>query len=83
MVAAGGFIEFGRVNGTYIVCFDSVVAHSACIGNLALARALGDFEYKKNKSLSAEAQIITCDPEITEHKLTDDDEFIVIACDGV
>ena len=53
-----------------------------CAGNLALSRAFGDFEYKKNKSLGPEDQIITCDPEITEHQITEDDEFIVIACDG-
>ena len=51
-------------------------------GNLALARALGDFEYKKNANISAEKQIITADPEIVEHKITDDDEFLIIACDG-
>lgn len=52
------------------------------LGNLALSRALGDFEYKKNQSLPAEAQIITADPDIIEHQLTGEDEFLVIACDG-
>lgn len=52
-------------------------------GNLALARALGDFEYKKNADLSPEQQIITCDPDITEHEITDEDEFLVLACDGI
>ena len=51
-------------------------------GNVALARALGDFDYKKNNSLSPEAQIITCDPEIIEHDITEEDEFLIIACDG-
>ena len=51
-------------------------------GNLALARALGDFDYKRNEALSPEAQIITCDPEIVEHEMTDEDEFLIIACDG-
>ena len=51
-------------------------------GNLALARALGDFDYKKNSSLSPEAQIITCDPELIEHDITEEDEFLIIACDG-
>ncbi|KAK7690087.1 hypothetical protein QCA50_006733 [Cerrena zonata] len=64
--AAGGYVEFGRVNG-----------------NLALARALGDFEYKKNATLAPEAQIITCNPEITEHPITEEDEFLVLACDGI
>ncbi|KZT73787.1 PP2C-domain-containing protein [Daedalea quercina L-15889] len=52
-------------------------------GNLALARALGDFDYKRNEALSPEAQIITCDPEIVEHEMTDEDEFLIIACDGI
>ena len=51
-------------------------------GNLALACALGDFDYKKNNALSPEAQIITCDPEIIDHEITEEDEFIIIACDG-
>ncbi|KAH9854668.1 PP2C-domain-containing protein [Lenzites betulinus] len=66
IVAAGGYIEYGRVNG-----------------NLALARALGDFDYKKNASLRPEAQIITCDPEIIEHTISEEDEFVIIACDGI
>lgn len=57
-------------------------SHSA-VGNLALARALGDFDYKRNEALSPEAQIITCDPEIVEHEMTDEDEFLIIACDGM
>ena len=52
------------------------------LGNLSLARALGDFEYKKNTNVSAEEQIITANPEIVEHKITEDDEFLIIACDG-
>ncbi|KAI0761953.1 PP2C-domain-containing protein [Trametes elegans] len=66
IVAAGGYIEYGRVNG-----------------NLALARALGDFEYKKNASLGPEAQIITSNPEVIEHTITEEDEFVIIACDGI
>ena len=52
------------------------------VGNLALSRALGDFEYKKNKSLPAEAQIITCEPDVVEHEIVEDDEFLILACDG-
>ncbi len=66
IVAAGGFVEFGRVNG-----------------NLALSRALGDFEFKQSANLSPETQIVTADPELTVHDHTDDDEFVVIACDGI
>ena len=55
---------------------------SVVTGNLALARALGDFDYKKNASLGPEAQIITSDPEVIDHEITEDDEFLIIACDG-
>ena len=51
-------------------------------GNLALSRALGDFEFKKNYSLSPQAQIITANPDVTCHEIREDDEFFVLACDG-
>eukprot|EP00918_Siedleckia_nematoides_P029409 GHVU01063409.1.p1 GENE.GHVU01063409.1~~GHVU01063409.1.p1 ORF type:complete len:510 (-),score=57.80 GHVU01063409.1:287-1816(-) len=52
-------------------------------GNLALSRALGDFEFKKNYNLGPEAQIITSNPEVTCHEITKEDEFLIIACDGI
>ncbi|EED23950.1 protein phosphatase 2C, putative [Talaromyces stipitatus ATCC 10500] len=64
--AAGGFVDFGRVNG-----------------NLALSRAIGDFEFKKSAELSPEQQIVTAYPDVTTHEITEDDEFLVIACDGI
>ena len=63
--AAGGFVDFGRVNG-----------------NLALSRAIGDFEFKKSAELSPEQQIVTAFPDVITHSISDDDEFLVIACDG-
>lgn len=66
IVAAGGFVEYGRVNG-----------------NLALSRAIGDFEFKNNHALSPEQQIVTADPEIHDHQLGDDEEFLILACDGI
>ncbi|KAG6377097.1 PP2C-domain-containing protein [Boletus reticuloceps] len=66
IVGAGGYIEFGRVNG-----------------NLALSRALGDFEFKKNYSLIPQKQVITSDPDVTVHEITNEDEFLVLACDGI
>ncbi|KAI7857112.1 phosphatase 2C-like domain-containing protein [Circinella umbellata] len=66
IIAAGGFVEFGRVNG-----------------NLALSRAIGDFEFKQNPQLPPEEQIVTCDPDIIEHTMTKDDEFLILACDGI
>jgi serine/threonine protein phosphatase PrpC len=43
---------------------------------------LGDFEFKKNYSLTPDKQIITSNPDITMHEITEDDEFVVLACDG-
>jgi len=51
-------------------------------GDLALSRALGDFEFKENCMLSPEDQIVTANPDITSHERTGEDEFIVLACDG-
>jgi len=64
--AAGGFVDFGRVNG-----------------NLALSRAIGDFEFKKSADLPPEQQIVTAFPDVEIHDINDDDEFLVVACDGI
>jgi protein phosphatase 2C family protein 2/3 len=82
---AGGYVEYGRVNGRIgsRAVFERLLMILSLLGNLALARALGDFEYKKNANVSAEDQIITANPEIMEHKITEDDEFLIIACDGL
>jgi protein phosphatase 2C family protein 2/3 len=50
---------------------------------LALSRALGDFEFKKNYSLIPEQQIITANPDVTVHEIGYEDEFLVLACDGL
>lgn len=52
-------------------------------GNLALSRALGDFEFKQNASLPAEEQIVTADPQVISHDYTGEEEFLVLACDGI
>lgn len=52
------------------------------LGNLALSRALGDFEFKQSPALAAENQVVTADPEMLVHEATSEDEFLVIACDG-
>merc|ERR1739845_60486 len=52
-------------------------------GNLNLSRAVGDLEYKKRDDLKAEEQIICSTPDFLVKELTPEDEFIVLACDGV
>jgi len=53
------------------------------LGNLNLSRSLGDLEYKQNKKLPAEEQMITAYPDVVVENLTNDINFIVIACDGI
>jgi len=52
-------------------------------GDLNLSRALGDLRYKTNNKLSPDAQIITAYPEVRVVPLVDQDEFLILACDGI
>uniref|UniRef100_A0A7N0SV74 protein-serine/threonine phosphatase n=1 Tax=Kalanchoe fedtschenkoi TaxID=63787 RepID=A0A7N0SV74_KALFE len=52
-------------------------------GSLNLARAIGDAEFKQNKYLPVERQIVTANPDINVVELCEDDDFIVLACDGI
>mmetsp|Transcript_13550 Transcript_13550/g.23887 ORF Transcript_13550/g.23887 Transcript_13550/m.23887 type:complete len:454 (+) Transcript_13550:117-1478(+) len=49
---------------------------------LNLSRALGDFHYKARNDLTAEQQKVIAVPEIRSLDLCNDDEFLVLACDG-
>lgn len=70
IVAAGGFIT---ENG----------GHFRINGNLNLSRSIGDLKYKQSHDLPASAQMITAEPDITMKTLQPDDEFMILACDGV
>ncbi|CAK4072368.1 unnamed protein product [Aphanomyces euteiches] len=52
-------------------------------GDLAVSRALGDFVYKQRGDLKAEEQQVSAEPEIVVHSRTKDDEFLILACDGI
>jgi len=52
-------------------------------GVLNLSRSLGDLEYKQDKNLAVENQMITCVPEIKIEKIKPTHDFLVIACDGI
>lgn len=67
ILAAGGKIRDGRVNG-----------------GLNLSRAIGDFVYKCNPNLSDREQMITALPDVKTTTIQPgQDEFLVIACDGI
>jgi serine/threonine protein phosphatase PrpC len=70
IMAAGGFLsDIGGVTRVN--------------GNLNLSRAIGDLKYKGNLGLPAAEQIITAQPDVKKVTIQPDDEFFVLACDGV
>jgi protein phosphatase 1G len=71
---ADGWVSEGRVKGKKYIDF---------LGNLNLSRSLGDLEYKQNKKMKPEDQMITAFPDVVEETITNDTDFIVLACDGV
>jgi hypothetical protein len=52
-------------------------------GNLNLSRSLGDLKYKQSKHLLPSAQMITAEPDIRILDITEEDEFFILACDGI
>uniref|UniRef100_A0A7S2PS74 protein-serine/threonine phosphatase n=1 Tax=Leptocylindrus danicus TaxID=163516 RepID=A0A7S2PS74_9STRA len=53
-------------------------------GDLAVSRALGDFQYKDRADLPAEEQKVTAKPDLIVYpRDPEKDEFMVVACDGI
>jgi protein phosphatase 1G len=52
-------------------------------GSLNLSRAIGDMEYKQRKDLDPKEHAVTCYPELYSCGLHKDDEFVILACDGI
>lgn len=52
-------------------------------GNLNLTRAIGDLQFKKDSNLKPEEQIISAFPDVMERKITKDDKYMLIGCDGI
>merc|ERR1712048_654330 len=68
--AAGGYLE-------------DTAGGARVNGNLNLSRAIGDLEYKKRDDLKPEEQIICSTPDVLVQQVTPEDEFVILACDGV
>lgn len=52
-------------------------------GSLAVSRALGDYDYKSSKELGQCEQLVSPEPEIFVHDRDAQDEFLILACDGI
>ena len=68
---------------TRIYKADGWISDGRVKGNLNLTRGFGDLEYKQNKNLKPEEQIITANPDIKVVDFTDDIDFVIIGCDGI
>lgn len=56
------------------------VSFKRVLGRLAVSRALGDAEYKPPKSSQ---ELVIAEPEVRCEQLGPQDEFMLIACDGL
>ncbi|VEU34000.1 unnamed protein product [Pseudo-nitzschia multistriata] len=52
-------------------------------GDLAVSRGLGDFTYKGNEMLPVDQQKVIPNPEFVCYPRSKNDEFMVLACDGI
>ena len=52
-------------------------------GDLGVARAFGDFQFKNNPELPTVRQKVTCVPEVIIHERHPDDQLLILACDGL
>ncbi len=52
-------------------------------GDLAVSRALGDFVYKMCAEMPAPKQQVSAMPEVTILPRSNEDQFIILACDGI
>ena len=68
---------------TRIYKADGWISDGRVKGNLNLTRGFGDLEYKQNKKLSPEDQMITANPDIQIEYYTKDVDFVIIGCDGI
>ena len=68
---------------TRIYKADGWISDGRVKGNLNLTRGFGDLEYKQNKNLKPEEQMITANPDIKVVDFTNDIDFVIIGCDGI
>ena len=68
---------------TRIYKADGWISDGRVKGNLNLTRGFGDLEYKQNKNLKPEEQMITANPDIKIVDFDKDFDFVIIGCDGI
>eukprot|EP00595_Chromulina_sp_UTEXLB2642_P001524 CAMPEP_0196766928 /NCGR_PEP_ID=MMETSP1095-20130614/32909_1 /TAXON_ID=96789 ORGANISM="Chromulina nebulosa, Strain UTEXLB2642" /NCGR_SAMPLE_ID=MMETSP1095 /ASSEMBLY_ACC=CAM_ASM_000446 /LENGTH=334 /DNA_ID=CAMNT_0042131993 /DNA_START=108 /DNA_END=1112 /DNA_ORIENTATION=- len=74
---------YDLVERTRIVNAGGNVFNDRVDGDLAVSRALGDFQWKSRSDLKPEQQRVSCFPDIMIHERKPVDEILVLACDGL
>jgi len=76
--------EVARVQAAgYEVCASNTSDTLRIGGTLAVPRAMGDFSFKQTEGIAPDAQAVVAMPDIVRHTISPQDEFVVLACDGV
>lgn len=70
-------LEYSRITAAGLS-----VAAGRVSGNLAVSRAIGDWEYKSS-TLPPEKMAVSGFPEVTKTLITPQTEFVLCACDGI
>ena len=71
-------LELNRIRKAGGKVIDGRVNHG-----LNLSRALGDHNYKLKKEMSPSEQMISAMPDVKVWEICKDDEFVILACDGI
>jgi len=60
-----------------------VIVEGRVNSSLNLSRAIGDLEFKRNRSLSLQEQMITSYPDVIVLPISKNANFMIIGCDGI
>lgn len=60
-----------------------IVVEGRINGNLNLSRAIGDFEFKGNKELKINEQLIIAEPDVIVKEFDKTQDFFLMGCDGI
>lgn len=66
-----------------IIRAGGVIEDGKINGQMILSRSIGDFEFKNNRNLSADDQIITSDPNIKKVNRSLGCDWLFLASDGI
>jgi len=66
-----------------IVGAGGFVAMNRVNGSLAVSRALGDYDFKRHPTLAPAQQQVSAEPTVSVLERHDDDDLLILCCDGV